>query len=49
MAQTPESSEYTSIQQRIRAAFKGEQPQPLLSFVGNEKLNQSKGNAVHLR
>ena len=43
MAQTPESSEYTSIQQRIRAAFKGKQPLPLLSFVGNEKLNQPKG------
>ena len=43
MAQTLEKSEYTSIQQRIRAAFKGEQPLPLLSFIGNEKLNQPKG------
>ncbi|MGS0680680.1 transposase [Shewanella sp. 125m-7] len=43
MAQTPEQSDYTSIQARIKAALKGEQPQPLLSFVGNEKLNQPKG------
>ena len=43
MAKTLESSEYTSIQQRIRAAFKGEQSLPLLSFIGNEKLNQPKG------
>jgi REP element-mobilizing transposase RayT len=43
MAATPEQSDYTSIQQRIRAAVKGEQPKELLSFIGNERLNQPKG------
>jgi hypothetical protein len=43
MAQTPESSDYTSIQQRIRAAVKGEQPKELLSLLGDERLNQPKG------
>ena len=43
MATTPERSDYTSIQCRIKAALNGEQPQPLLCFIGNEKQNQPKG------
>ncbi|WP_444944108.1 transposase [Microbulbifer sp. ZKSA006] len=43
MAKTPEDSDYTSIQQRIRAAVSGEQPKGLLPFVGDEHLNMPKG------
>ena len=43
MALIPEKSDYTSIQARIKAALKGEQPKSLLPFIGNEKLNQPKG------
>ena len=43
MAKTPESSEYTSIQARIKAAIKGEQPESLFPFIGNERLDQPKG------
>ncbi|QFU24573.1 transposase [Shewanella eurypsychrophilus] len=43
MAATPVSSDYTSIQRRIKAALEGGQPKSLLSFIGNERLNQSKG------
>ncbi len=43
MAQTPESSNFTSIQRRIQAAIKGEQPSELLPFVGNETLMPPKG------
>ena len=43
MAATPESSDYTSIQQRIKAAIKGEQPQALLSFVGDFKQDMPTG------
>ncbi|WP_444943830.1 transposase [Microbulbifer sp. ZKSA006] len=43
MAKTPEDSDYTSIQQRIRAAVSGEQPKELLPFVGDERLNMPKG------
>ena len=33
-AKTPETSDFTSIQQRITAAKKGEQPKQLQPFVG---------------
>ncbi|MHA7001109.1 transposase [Aeromonas schubertii] len=36
MAETPESSDFTSIQRRIRAALEGKQPDELLPFVGDE-------------
>jgi hypothetical protein len=37
MADTPEHSEHTSIQLRIKAALKGEQQAILLPFIGNER------------
>ena len=43
MALIPEKSDYTSIQARIKAVLKGEQPKSLLPFMGNEKQNQPKG------
>ncbi|WP_444908429.1 transposase [Microbulbifer sp. SSSA008] len=43
IAKTPEESDYTSIQQRIRAAVSGKQPKNLLPFVGGECLNMPKG------
>ena len=43
MALIPEKSDYTSIQGRIKAALKGEQPKSLLPFIGNEKRHQPKG------
>ena len=36
IAPTPEQSNFTSIQLRIKSAIKGEQPKGLLAFVGNE-------------
>ena len=43
MALIPEKADYTSIQARIKAALKGEQPKALLPFMGNEKQDQPKG------
>ncbi|BAJ03421.1 hypothetical protein [Shewanella violacea] len=43
VAQTPESSDYTSLQLRIKAALKGKQPVKLLPFIGNEHGHQAKG------
>ena len=43
VAATPESSDYTSIQRRIKAALEGGKPKSLLPFIGNERLNQPKG------
>ncbi|WP_444957084.1 transposase [Microbulbifer sp. ZKSA002] len=43
ITKTPETSDYTSIKLRIRAAISGEQPQDLLPFVGDERLNMPKG------
>jgi REP element-mobilizing transposase RayT len=43
MADTLEDSNHTSIQLRVNAALKGEQPQSLLPFIGDERLNQPKG------
>lgn len=41
LADTPEQSAHTSIQLRIKAAIRGEQPKNLLPFIGNE-LNSNK-------
>ena len=43
MAKTPEISDFTSIKLRIEAAIKGEQPNTLLPFVGNEHKAMPKG------
>ncbi|MBV7315851.1 transposase [Shewanella sp. NIFS-20-20] len=42
-AATPEQSDFTSIQLRIHAALKGEEPQALLSFQGDEHAGQPIG------
>jgi REP element-mobilizing transposase RayT len=49
MADTLEQSEHTSIQLRIQAAIKGEQPKNLLAFIGNERDNQPNGIAFALK
>ncbi|MFT5235518.1 MAG: REP element-mobilizing transposase RayT [Shewanella sp.] len=43
MVETPEQSDHTSIQLRIKSAIKGEQPSGLLPFVGNERKGMPKG------
>lgn len=43
IAATPEQSDYTSIQLRIKAAIKGKQPTKLLPFIGNEHHKKTKG------
>ncbi|WP_448548590.1 transposase [Thalassotalea fusca] len=43
IATTPEQSDFTSIQLRIKAALKGEQPAVLAEFRGNERNDNSKG------
>ncbi|TMM40959.1 transposase, partial [Colwellia ponticola] len=43
IAATPEQSDFTSIQLRIKAAIKGEQPKKLLPFVGNDHHKKTKG------
>ncbi|NRD73696.1 transposase [Shewanella sp. VB17] len=43
MANTPENSDYTSLQLRVKAAINGKQPTRLLPFIGDERLNQPKG------
>ena len=43
MAKTPELSDFTSIQKRIKAAMQGEQPKALAPFVGNERQNMPQG------
>jgi len=48
LADTPEQSDHTSIQLRIRAALKGEQPSNLLPFIGNERDNPPNGIAFSL-
>ncbi|OBT08542.1 transposase [Vibrio sp. UCD-FRSSP16_10] len=49
MAKTPEQSDHTSIQLRIRAALKGEQPLNLLPFLGSEQVNQPHGIGFSLK
>jgi hypothetical protein len=43
IASTPEQSDFTSIQLRIKAAVKGEKPPTLLSFTGNEHQQKPMG------
>ena len=43
IAQTPEQSGFTSIQLRVKAAVKGEQPAALLPFRGNEHQDKTTG------
>ncbi|AQS39516.1 hypothetical protein Sps_04430 [Shewanella psychrophila] len=49
MAKTPASSNYTSLQLRIKAALKGAQPIRLLPFIGNEQTHQPKGISFSLK
>ncbi|MGB2740864.1 MAG: transposase, partial [Cognaticolwellia sp.] len=43
IAPTPEQSDFTSIQLRIKAAINGTQPSTLLSFTGNEHKSKTTG------
>ena len=43
IAAAPEQANFTSIQLRIKAAIKGEQPKALLASKGNEHQNQTSG------
>jgi REP element-mobilizing transposase RayT len=43
MDTTPETSKHTSIQHRIQALIKGEQPKNLMRFVGNHRQDMPKG------
>ena len=49
IAPTPEQSDFTSIQLRIKAAIKGEQPTRLLPFIGSEHQNKVKGIRFNLQ
>jgi hypothetical protein len=48
MEVTPETSKHTSIQHRIQALIKGEQPKNLMRFVGNHRQDMPKGIAYSL-
>ncbi|GAA4901432.1 transposase [Ferrimonas pelagia] len=45
MAQTPEQSQHTSIQRRIKAALQGKQPEELAAFTAPENDDMAKGLA----
>ena len=49
MANTPETSDHTSLKLRVKAALKGKQPEKLLPFIGNERLKQPKGIQFSLK
>ena len=49
IADTPEQSNFTSIQLRIKAAIKGTQPSSLLVFTGNEHQQKPTGIRFSLR
>jgi len=49
IAPTPEQSDFTSIQLRIKAAIKGTQPKALLPFVGNEQQDRITGICFSLQ
>ncbi len=49
VADTPETSDYTSIQQRIKAALEGKQPKPLMKFIGNPRKHMPKGLPFELK
>jgi hypothetical protein len=48
MEVTPETSKHTSIQNRIQALIKSEQPKNLMRFVGNPRQDMPKGIAYSL-
>lgn len=48
MVSTPETSDHTSIQQRIHAIIQGKQPSQLMRFVGNPRQDMPKGIAYNL-
>jgi hypothetical protein len=49
MAKTPETSDHTSIQQRINATKQTQQPNNLMPFVGNLRQDMPKGIAYSLK
>ncbi|MFD1009511.1 transposase [Oceanisphaera ostreae] len=49
IADTPERSDFTSIQRRVNAAKQGKQPKELLPFVGNERSELPKGLVFELQ
>ena len=49
IAPTPEKSDFTSIQLRIKAAIKGEQPKTLLPFTDNEHQKKTTGISFSLQ
>jgi REP element-mobilizing transposase RayT len=49
MAQTPESSDYTSVKQRVIHAKKATQPTNLLAFIGNPRKNMPKALPFELK
>ena len=49
IAPTPEQSDFTSIQLRIKAAIKGTQPTALLPFTGNEQQDKTRGICFSLQ
>jgi REP element-mobilizing transposase RayT len=49
IAPTPEQSNFTSIQLRIKAALMGEQPTTLLPFIGNEHQEKTSGISFNLK
>ncbi|TMM46967.1 transposase [Colwellia ponticola] len=49
IAPTPEQSDFTSIQLRIKAAIKGKQPSVLLPFTGNEQQDKASGISFNLK
>lgn len=49
MAKTPEDSEHTSVQKRIRAAKEAKQPKQLARFAGNPRKHMPKGLPFELK
>ncbi len=49
IAKTPESSEFTSVKQRVKAAIKGKQPKLLQPFVGNPRKTMPTGLPFELK
>ena len=49
IATAPEQSDFTSIQRRIKAAIKGQQPKELLAFTGNEHQQKNTGICFSLQ
>lgn len=43
MAMTPETSDYSSIKERIKSVKEGKQPKTLMSFVGNPRIKMPTG------